>query len=52
MERAQKRNSIQQEKFYFRKNNKISEMTMDEIINGSVSQQTNHFSFFHLFHLE
>jgi len=39
MERAQIKNTIQQQKFYFRKNifqDQIFEMTMDEIINGSV----------------
>ncbi|CAF1500131.1 unnamed protein product [Adineta ricciae] len=35
MQRAQVKNTIQQMKFYFRKQNHICEMTIDEIINGS-----------------
>lgn len=36
MQRAQMKNTIQQATFFFRKTNHICEMTIDEIINGSV----------------
>jgi glutamate--cysteine ligase catalytic subunit len=42
MERAQTRNAIQQNKFHFRKTSneyETCEMTMDEIINGSVRKK-------------
>lgn len=59
MERAQLIDSIKQTKFHFRKNlfhfdqNETCEMTMDEIINGSVRINANNsFSIDSLFDLE